>query len=99
MLNASKTLDFRPAQSLPIFVELAKLRAGDKVAVISSSAQLAGVFTNVYELGLDRIRDSFELLPVELPTTRATGSSLQERARDIMAAFANPATNQILLRF
>jgi len=44
---------------------------------------------------LQRMRDVFGLQPVEYPTTRVMGSSLEDRARDIMAAFADPANKAV----
>ncbi|MFT4186626.1 MAG: LD-carboxypeptidase [Micrococcaceae bacterium] len=69
------------------FKKLAKLQAGDQVGIISPSAGLPGIFPWVQDLGLQRMREVFELKPVEYPTTRKFGSSLQERAKDLMAAF------------
>lgn len=36
------------------------------------------------------MREVFDLHPIEYPTTRQMNSSLEDRARDIMAAFADP---------
>lgn len=72
------------------FQKLPKAKAGDQVAVISPSAGLPGLFPWVQDLGLDRMREIFALIPKEYPTTRQMGSSLEDRARDIMAAFADP---------
>ena len=72
------------------FVSLPKLKKGDQVGVISPSAGLPGLFPWVQDLGLERMRDVFGLTPVEYPTTRQMASSLEDRARDTMAAFADP---------
>ncbi len=71
------------------FVTLEKLSKGDQVAVISPSSGLPELFPWVQDLGLSRMREQFGLTPVEYPTTRKMGSSLEDRARDIMAAFAD----------
>ena len=71
-------------------IKLSKLSKGDKVAIISPSAGLPGLFPWVQDLGLERLRTVFELEPVEYPTTRQMGSSLEDRARDVMAAFGDP---------
>lgn len=71
-------------------VSVPKLQTGDNVAILSPSAGLPGKFPHVQELGLKRIREKFGLIPVEYPTTRQFGSSLQDRARDLMDAFKNP---------
>jgi muramoyltetrapeptide carboxypeptidase LdcA involved in peptidoglycan recycling len=73
------------------FVTLPKLSRGDRVAVISPSAGLPGLYPWVQDLGLERLRTVFGLDPVEYPTTRVLGSSLQARAHDVLTAFANPA--------
>lgn len=72
------------------FVTLKKLQKGDQVAVISPSAGLPGLFPWVFELGLERLKTDFGLSVKEYPTTREMGSSLHDRARDLMAAFADP---------
>ncbi len=70
-------------------IKLAKLNRGDQVGIISPSAGVPEIFPHVFEQGLKRLREDFELHPIEYPTTRQMGSSLQDRARDIMAAFAD----------
>ena len=66
------------------FKKLPKLSKGDQVAVISPSAGLPQVFPWVQDLGIERMRDVFGLKPVEYPTTRVMGSSLEDRAKDVM---------------
>lgn len=77
------------------FVKLLKLSKGDQVAVVSPSAGLPGLFPWVQDLGLERMREVFGLAPVEYPTTRQMGSSLKDRARDIMAAFSDPKNKAV----
>jgi muramoyltetrapeptide carboxypeptidase LdcA involved in peptidoglycan recycling len=77
------------------FVALPKLKKGDQVAVISPSAGLPGLFPWVQDLGLERLRDVFGLVPKEYATTRKMGSSLEERAKDVMDAFADPANKAV----
>jgi muramoyltetrapeptide carboxypeptidase LdcA involved in peptidoglycan recycling len=67
-----------------------KPRPGDRVAILSPSSGLPGVFPQPFELGLRRLRDDFGLIPVEYPTTRMMGSEPADRAADIHAAFADP---------
>ncbi len=69
---------------------LPKLSRGDQVGIISPSAGLPAIFPWVQDLGLERMRDMFGLVPVEYPATRTMGASLEDRARDVMAAFADP---------
>lgn len=77
------------------FTELPKLKSGDQVAVISPSNGLPQLFPEVFELGLSRLRSGFELTPKEYPTTRVMGAALEDRARDIMAAFVDHANKAV----
>ena len=77
------------------FNTLPKLSKGDQVAVISPSAGLPGLFPHVQDLGFERLRDVFGLVPKEYPTTRKMGSSLEERAKDVMDAFADPTNKAV----
>lgn len=76
--------------------DLHKLQPGDRVAVLSPSFAAPGMFPEVYELGLRRLREVFQLEPVEFPTTRKLGSPAKERARDLIAAFEDPEIAGIL---
>ncbi len=78
------------------FATLSKLAHGDQVAVISPSAGLPGLFPWVHELGIERLQNEFGLVPREYPTTRQMGTSLEDRARDAMAAFADPANKAVI---
>ncbi|MFH0520493.1 S66 peptidase family protein [Streptomyces sp. M41] len=69
---------------------------GDRVAVISPGAGLPGLFPRPYELGLERLRKEYGLEPVEYPSTRKMGSTPQERADDIHAAFADPSVKAVI---
>lgn len=69
---------------------------GDRVAVISPGAGLPGLFPRPFELGLERLRKDYELEPVEYPATRKMGSTPQERADDIHAAFADPDIKAVI---
>lgn len=73
-----------------------KLSAGDRVAVLSPSSAGPALFPAPYELGLRRLRERFELEPVEYPTTRMLGASPQDRAADIHAAFNDPSIKAVL---
>ena len=74
----------RPEFSVP-----PKLGPGDRVAVLSPAYAAPADFPAVHEQGLRRLREMFELEPVEYPTTRRH-SSAQARADDLMAAYADP---------
>src|SRR5215831_12484290 len=73
-----------------------KPRPGDKVAVLSPSWGGPAHFPEVFELGLRRLRETFDLVPVEYPTTRVLGASAQARADDLHAAFADPEITAVL---
>ncbi|MBF9066548.1 S66 family peptidase [Streptacidiphilus fuscans] len=69
---------------------------GDRVAVVSASSGLPGLFPRPFELGLQRLRDVFGLEPVEYPSTRRMGSTPQQRADDLHAAFADPSIKAVI---
>ncbi len=73
-----------------------KVQPGDKVAVLSPSSGLPEIFPTIYEQGLQRLGEIFQLEPVEYPTTRRMHATPQDRARDLHAAFANPEIKAIL---
>jgi muramoyltetrapeptide carboxypeptidase LdcA involved in peptidoglycan recycling len=76
--------------------KLPKLRRGDKVAILSPSFAGPAVWPHVYELGLQRIRDEFGLVPVEYPTTKQLNAPSADRARDLIAAFENPDIKAVI---
>ncbi|MFJ4482305.1 S66 peptidase family protein [Streptomyces longwoodensis] len=69
---------------------------GDRIAVISPSAGLPGLFPRPHELGLERLRTVYGLEPVEYPTTRTMGATPRQRADDIHAAFADPDVKAVM---
>ena len=71
------------------FSKLHKLAPGDKVAILSPSSGLPGIFPWVFEQGIERLHEIFSLVPVEYPTTRQMNSSLKDKARDILDAFSD----------
>ena len=73
-----------------------KLNAGDRVAVLSPSFAAPGFAPAVHEQAMRRLTSATGLIPVEFPTTRKLGSSPEERAADINAAFADPSIRAIL---
>jgi muramoyltetrapeptide carboxypeptidase LdcA involved in peptidoglycan recycling len=76
------------------------LKAGDKVAIISPSSGMPFLFPWVYKLGLNQIRETFELVPVEFPTACQSPEYLsqnpQARAKDINEAFSDPSIKGII---
>lgn len=73
-----------------------KVRAGDRVAVLSPSWAAPGVFPDVHEKGMRVLREDLGLVPVEFPTTRLVGATPEARAADLMAAFADPSIRAVL---
>ena len=73
-----------------------KARPGERIAVLSPSFAAAGAFPAVHEQAMRRLTEVTGLIPAEYPTTRKVGASPQERAADINAAFADPATRAVL---
>lgn len=74
------------------FVTPPPLDKGDKVAIVrSGNGPGKTEFSEVYELGLERLQDVFGLEPVEFPTTEMDSQELtdnpEKRAEDIMEAF------------
>lgn len=78
------------------FSSLPRLRPGDRVAILSPSFAAPAVWPHVYALGLRRLREVFGLEPVEFPTTRQLGAAGDERARDLIAAFEDPAIKGVI---
>jgi muramoyltetrapeptide carboxypeptidase LdcA involved in peptidoglycan recycling len=72
-----------------------KAQPGDRVAVLSPSWAGPAVYPNVHDAGLRVLREDLGLEVVEYPTTRELGSTPAERARDLMAAFADPTIRAV----
>lgn len=76
--------------------KLHKLKPGDKVAIVSPSFAASAVWPHVHEYGLKRLREVFELEPVEYPATAKLDATLQEKADDLIAAFADPEIKAVI---
>ena len=76
------------------------LKPGDKVAIISPSSGMPFLFPWVYKQGLNRIKEIFELVPVEFPTACQSPEFLsqnpQVRAEDINVAFSDTSIKGII---
>ncbi|MCR4279283.1 MAG: LD-carboxypeptidase, partial [Candidatus Zambryskibacteria bacterium] len=77
-------------------VRLPKLEKGDRVAILSPSFAAPGRFPHVYELGLKRLREVFELEPIAFPATAKLGATGEERAADLVAAFEDPSIKGVI---
>ena len=78
------------------FALLPKLHHGDRVAILSPAFAASGVWPQVHELGLQRLREIFGLEPVEYPTTRQMGASPDDRANDLISAFSDPHIRAVI---
>lgn len=78
------------------FQKLQKLKPGDKVAILSPSFAAPGKWPHVYELALRRLRDVFELEPVEFPATKKLDASGKERALDLVNAFEDKEIKAVI---
>jgi muramoyltetrapeptide carboxypeptidase LdcA involved in peptidoglycan recycling len=78
-----------------------RLKAGDTVAVVSTSWGGPNVFPHVFERGLDTLERVFGLRIRELPTARMTPAELKasprRRADDLNAAFADTGIQAIVM--
>lgn len=71
------------------------IHPGDRVAVLSPSWAAPAHFPAVHEQAMGRLREEFDLEPVEFATTRRDATA-GERAADLNAAFADPQIKAIL---
>lgn len=76
--------------------KLPKLNRGDKVAIVSPSFVAPAIWPHVYSLGLQRIREVFELQPIEYPSTTNLNATNEEKASDLISAFSDPEIKAII---
>ena len=79
----------------PTLVAPPKMARGGRVAVLSPSWAAPAHFPAVHEQAMRRLRDVVGVEPVEYPTSRRD-SAPQERASDLMAAFADTSIGAVL---
>ncbi|WP_435076878.1 S66 family peptidase [Halococcus sp. AFM35] len=76
------------------FITPPAVEPGDQVAVLAPASNAPASARFVYELGLERMRETFDLEPVEYPTATADPEWLADnpeaRAEDVMDAFRDP---------
>ena len=80
---------------LPI-VEIHKLKPGDSVAIVSPSSSAAGMFPEVFALGVKRLEDVFGLKVKIYPSTANISATLEDKARDLMDAFRDPENKGVI---
>lgn len=82
------------------FVTPPALERGDRIAVVAPASNPRSEAPHVYDLGLDRLRETFDLEPVEYPTAEKTDEYLydhpEKRARDVEDAFADPEIRGVI---
>jgi muramoyltetrapeptide carboxypeptidase LdcA involved in peptidoglycan recycling len=82
------------------FVTPPPVEPGDQVAVVAPASNAPESARFVYELGLERMREVFDLEPVEYPTATADPEWLADnpeaRAEDIMDAFRDPDISAVI---
>jgi muramoyltetrapeptide carboxypeptidase LdcA involved in peptidoglycan recycling len=76
--------------------KIPKLKAGNKVAIVSPSFAAPAVWPHVHELGLKRLREVFELEPVMFSATAKLDATLAEKANDLVAAFSDPDIKAVI---
>ncbi|MDS0293718.1 S66 family peptidase [Halogeometricum luteum] len=85
---------------MPDFVTPPPVERGDRVAVLAPASNAPESARFVYELGLERMREAFDLVPVEYPTATADPEWLAEnpgaRAEDVMDAFRDPEVSAVV---
>jgi muramoyltetrapeptide carboxypeptidase LdcA involved in peptidoglycan recycling len=85
---------------MPDFVMPPPVEPGDQVAVVAPASNAPESARFVYELGLERMREVFDLEPVEYPTATADPEWLADnpeaRAEDIMDAFHDPDISAVI---
>jgi muramoyltetrapeptide carboxypeptidase LdcA involved in peptidoglycan recycling len=76
-----------------------KLKPGDKIATVSLSWGGPSVFPYRYQIGIQQLKDEFDLEVVEMPNTLRAADWLagnpKARADDLMQAFADPSIKGI----
>ncbi|MFC4989722.1 MULTISPECIES: S66 family peptidase [Saliphagus] len=82
------------------FVTPPPLERGDRIAIVAPASNPREDAPHVYDLGIERLREVFDLEPVEFPTAEKSADYLYdhpaERARDIEEAFADPEIRGVI---
>ncbi|SFC33119.1 Muramoyltetrapeptide carboxypeptidase LdcA (peptidoglycan recycling) [Halobiforma haloterrestris] len=84
------------------FVTPPPLERGDRIAVVAPASNPRSEFPHVYDLGLERLREVFDLEPIEYPTVSMTDEELsgaegpEARAKDLMDAVEDPRVDGVM---
>ncbi|WP_049909387.1 S66 family peptidase [Halorubrum saccharovorum] len=85
---------------MPEFLTPPPVEPGDKVAVVAPASNAPESARFIYELGLERMREGFDLDPVEYPTATADPEWLADnpeaRAEEVMNAFRDPDISAVI---
>jgi muramoyltetrapeptide carboxypeptidase LdcA involved in peptidoglycan recycling len=85
---------------MPEFITPPPVERGDRVAVVAPASNVPESARFVYELGLERMRETFDLEPIEYPTATADPEWLADnpeaRAEDVMDAFRDPDVSAVI---
>jgi muramoyltetrapeptide carboxypeptidase LdcA involved in peptidoglycan recycling len=85
---------------VPGFITPPPVNPGDQVAVVAPASNAPESARFVYELGLERMREVFEVEPIEYPTATADPEWLADnpkaRAEDVMDAFRDPDVSAVI---
>lgn len=73
-----------------------KIKKNDRVAIVSPSSPVAGVFPWVFEQGLERLRTIFNLEPVVMPHCLNTKATQANKASDLHEAFTNSEIQAVI---
>jgi muramoyltetrapeptide carboxypeptidase LdcA involved in peptidoglycan recycling len=65
--------------------------------MLSPSWAGPAVYPDVHDIGLQVLRDEFQLVSVEFPTTRQLDASANDRARDLMDAFSDESIAAVMV--
>ncbi|QOQ38524.1 S66 family peptidase [Trueperella pecoris] len=72
------------------------INPGDKVALLSPAWAAPAYFPEIHAQAVERLERLLDVEVIEYPTTRKMNASLEERAADVNAAFADPSIRAIL---
>lgn len=82
------------------FILPPKLKEGDKIAVLSTSAGIKDRFPNAFDKGIERLEERFGLEPVIYPTaekdTEYLNANPEEKAEEFMEAFEDPEIKGVI---